>query len=170
MKYGAIILGLFIYLASAQGAQAQYDKYKALYIYNFTKRIDWPKDENNSDFIMGVLGKSEIVDHLKGFTQNKKVINQPIKVEQYLSEESMRDCDLLVITSRFKDLTPKLTEQFEKAPVLIITEEPGSEGDINFRETEKALLFEINPEQIRAKQLKVSQSLINLGIEIGNGT
>ena len=170
MKYGVIILGLFIYLASAQGVQAQYDKYKALYIYNFTKRIDWPKDENNGDFIMGVLGKSEIVDPLKGFTQNKKVINRPIKVEHYLSAENISNCDLLFITSRFKDLTPTLIEQYKNASVLIITEEPGSGGDINFRETEKALLFEIDPEQIREKQLKVSQSLINLGIEINNGT
>lgn len=170
MKYGIIILGLFIYLASAQGAQAQYDKYKALYIYNFTKRIDWPKEEKNGDFIMGVLGKSEIVNPLKGFTENKKVINRPIKVEQYLSAESINDCDLLFVTSRFKDLTPIITEQYKNAPVLIITDEPGSGGDINFRETEKSLLFEINPEQIRKKQLKVSQSLINLGIEVSNGT
>ncbi len=169
MKYGLIILGLFFFLASAQGAQDQYDKYKALYIYNFTKRIDWPKNEKNGDFIMGVLGKSEIVGHLKDFTQNKKVINRPIKVEHYLSAESINNCDLLVITSRFKDLTPALKEQYKDLPVLIITEEPGSGGDINFRETDKALLFEINPQQIKKKELKVSQSLINLGIEIDNG-
>ncbi len=170
MKYGVIILGLLFYLASAQGAQAQYDKYKALYIYNFTKRIDWPKDQNNGDFIMGVLGNNEIVEQLKGFTQNKKVVERPIRVEHYRSAESINRCDLLVITSRFKDLTPKLVDQYKDAPVLIITEQPGSEGDINFRETEKALLFEINPDKIREKQLKVSQSLINLGIKINNGT
>jgi|AntRauTorcE11898_2_1112593.scaffolds.fasta_scaffold01077_6 hypothetical protein len=170
MKNVLLVCSVILLLAVPARARAQYDKYKALYIYNFTKRIDWPDDQKNGDFIMGVMGKGNIVKHLKGFTQNKKVISQPIEVRQFQSSDAIDTCHLLFITDRYEDKTPVLVKKYADMPVLIITEASDSGGDINFMETEKALLFQINAKSIRSKNLKVSQSLINLGIEIDDGT
>lgn len=170
MKNVLLICSVFLLLAVSQETQAQYDKYKALYIYNFTKRIDWPEEKKEGDFIMGVLGRNNIVNHLKVFTQNRKVLNQPIEVRHYQSADAIDSCHLLFIAARYEPKIPMLVERFKEHPVLIITEKGDANGDINFVETEKALLFQINSESIRNKKLKVSQSLINLGIEIDDGT
>lgn len=149
---------------------AQYEKYKALYIYNFTKRIDWPENQKQGDFVIGVLGKGGIVNHLKEFTRNKKVINQSIVVRQFNNASNIDTCHLLFVTNKYREQIPLIVNSFRDSPLLIITETPGSAGCINFVETEKALLFEIDAARIRKKELKVSQSLINLGIETNNGT
>ena len=149
---------------------AQYEKFKALYIYNFTKRIDWPEEQKKGEFIMGVLGKGSIIKHLEEFTENRKVINQSIIVRQFDDINDTDSCHLLFITEKHKDKIPRVVNQYKDKPVLIVSDVPGSDASINFRETEKALLFEINAARIRNKNLKVSQSLINLGIEINNET
>ncbi|MDZ7776882.1 MAG: YfiR family protein [Bacteroidales bacterium] len=100
-----------------------------MYIYNFTKRIDWPDDQKNGNFIMGVMGKGNIVKHLKGFTQNKKVISQPIEVRQFQSADAIDTCHLLFITDRYEDKTPVLVKKYADMPVLIITETSDS-GEI----------------------------------------
>lgn len=170
MKNVLIICSLLFLIALPDKSVAQYEKYKALYIYNFTKRIDWPENHKQGDFVMGVLGKGEIVGHLKEFTQNKKVINQAIAVQQYQYASRIDTCHLLFITEKYREQIPDIVRKFKDYPILIITETPGSAGCINFLETEKALLFEINAARIRSKNLKVSQSLINLGIETNDGT
>jgi len=170
MKNVFVICSLLFFIALPDKSLAQYEKYKALYIYNFTKRIDWPENQKKGDFIMGVLGKGEIVGHLKEFTQNKKVINQSIVVRQFTNASSIDTCHLLFVTGKYREQIPHIVNNFNNFPLLLITETPGSAGCINFVETEKALLFEIDAARIRNKGLKVSQSLINLGIETNDGT
>lgn len=159
-----------ILLFSVKDSFAQYDKYKALYIYNFTKRIDWPESNKEGDFIIGVLGKSEIVDHLKNFTLNKKVIDQEIVIVQSNDISDLQNAHLLFITGKYNNQINQIVNLLIDKPVLIITDQHNAKGDINFVETSKELQFQINPEQIRNKNLKVSQSLIKLGTEIKNGT
>lgn len=38
---------------------------RANIIYHFTKYVNWPEFNSNSDFVIGVLGNSTIVDELK---------------------------------------------------------------------------------------------------------
>ena len=40
-------------------------KIKAVYIYNFTKYIEWPKEYREQIFVIGVLGESALFDELK---------------------------------------------------------------------------------------------------------
>lgn len=161
------IIGLLIFVLSIPGhASGQYDKFKALYLYNFTKRIDWPEKYKEGDFVMGVLGKTNITKHLKDFTKNKRVLNQPIKVENFTDYREIDTCHLLLITRNYSGELNKVIEHLAAKPTLVVTEKPGSPACINFKETKKALQFQINPRKIKEKNMKVSQSLINLGIEI----
>jgi len=161
------IIGVIVFMFSLNAhATGQYDKFKALYIYNFTKRIDWPEDYKKGEFIMGILGKSEITGHLKEFTKDRKVLDQSIRVVNYQSIQEIDSCHLLLVTEKYKSSLLGIISDFEQRPTLVISEVPDSPACINFKETKKALLFQINPGRIKSKKLKVSQSLINLGIEI----
>lgn len=39
-------------------AQDVNSKIKAIFIYNFTKYIEWPENQKQGDFVIGVLGNS----------------------------------------------------------------------------------------------------------------
>ena len=166
MKNLTLISILVLFLSLTSNATGQYDKFKALYIYNFTKRIDWPESYKEGDFVMGVLGKSAITGHLKEFTKNRKVLDQSIQVINYQNYKDIDTCHLLLITDAYAGDLSKVIDYLVSKPTLVITEEPDAPACINFKETQKSLHFQIDPHKIRNKQLKVSQSLINLGIEI----
>lgn len=161
------LIGIIVLMISTTcHATGQYDKFKALYIYNFTKRIDWPDSYKKGDFVMGILGKSEITNHLKDFTKNKKVLDQSIKVINYKNYQDIDTCHLLLVTAEYPGKLVNVIDHLVQSPTLVISEQPNAPACINFKETDKSLLFQINPKKIRDKKLKVSQSLINLGIEI----
>ncbi|MBR5642849.1 MAG: YfiR family protein [Salinivirgaceae bacterium] len=78
MKRSAlIILGL---IALSITAKAQDEKFKALFMYNFTKYIEWPQNKQSGDFVIGVIGNPAIVGELNAIAQRKTVGSQAIKI------------------------------------------------------------------------------------------
>ncbi len=145
-------------------ASAQYDKYKALYIYNFIKLIDWPADNSEKEFVIGIIGDLEVEAELSRITKNKKVINREIKVVGVGLNDEMSDLQVLFISKSLAESTFKLERELNGKPVLLITEHKREKAAINFVESEASLLFEIDPSAIEKQGLKVSKTLIELGI------
>ena len=57
-------------------------KFKALFLYNFTKYFDWPAEKKTEKFIIYVVGKSDaLVSELKNLAGKKKVGEQDIEVK-----------------------------------------------------------------------------------------
>jgi len=59
---------------------AQNYKMHAVFIYSFTRYVQWPDAYNQGDFEILVLGDSTILDELKAMAQAKKVGDRVIKV------------------------------------------------------------------------------------------
>ncbi|MEA3503617.1 MAG: YfiR family protein [Bacteroidota bacterium] len=164
----SILIGLCLIFSTLLSTplQAQYAKYKALYVYNFTKRIDWPENNKKGDFIIGIFGESKITEHLEHISKKKKVLNQPIIIKKYNSIEKIDFCHILFITKEQSKKLNIINVHLAGKATLTISEKKNDEACINFIENNKALLFQINPQMIRKRRMKLSQSLINLGIEI----
>ncbi len=57
-------------------------KIKAVYIYNFTKYIEWPADYQASDFTIAILGENQsLYNELTNMSKVKKVDNKPFKIK-----------------------------------------------------------------------------------------
>jgi len=162
------LFSFFILLGSlySKPAQAQYAKYKALYIYNFTKRIDWPEENKKGNFIIGVYGKSDITQYLINISKKKKVLNQPIEVKTFHSTNDIEYCHIILIPKEQSKKINEINKYIRNKATLSISEKKDERTCINFIENNKTLSFQINSEMIRKKHMKLSQSLINLGIEI----
>ena len=50
------------------------DKLKAVFIYNFTKYIQWANNDTSGTFKIGVIGDSEIIIPLKKIGENITII------------------------------------------------------------------------------------------------
>ncbi len=136
MKKLSILITLFISISIC--CNAQVPKLQSIFIYNFTKYIEWPASYTSGNFIIGVLGQSPLTKELNNLSKTKKVLNQPI------------------VINKFKNIS-----------TLIITEKKGMAkqgAGINFVIVNNKQKFELNKANISKYNLKVSPNLINLAI------
>ena len=56
---------------------------KALFIYNFTKHIEWPKDKSVDHFVIGVIGNTPVYDKLSEIVKDRKIKNRTAEIRRY---------------------------------------------------------------------------------------
>jgi hypothetical protein len=140
-------------------AYAQNYKQYTLFIYSFTKYIQWPEAYNQGDFEIHVMGESPIFDDLKTMAQLKKVGERPIKLVKIAGPADIKKCNILFVSA---DQSAKLAEVLQKVntqSVLVITEQTGlgSQGScINFITKDGKLTFELNQSALTKQNLKAS--------------
>lgn len=163
---------LFILLYALMGlhkAGAQDEMFKALFMYNFTKDIEWPPSHRTGEFVVAVLGSSAIVDELNKIAAAKKVGSQPIVVRKINSVAEISKCNMLFITpGKSNELSAAVSATSGKS-VLIITDKEGmakAGSCINLVKVDGKQKFEINPKAIAGQGLKVTSFLTSLGITV----
>lgn len=166
LKHFFLFLALFFLTLVSQ---AQKYNYYQIFMYNFTRYIQWPSADQNASFVIGVLGNSEIVQELQNMAQIKKVNGHSISIAVYNSVDEIGNCQMLFIpegkSKSMEDVLAKIGSQ----STLIITEKPGlgAEGSgINFIVQDGKLRFELNKTATDRANLKVSGELSKLAILI----
>lgn len=151
----------------SNSASAQEFNYKvnAMYIYYFTKYIDWP-DYPGSDYLtIGVLGNSPVTDQLKIIIAGKKAGSIPIIIRRIEISEVKR-CQIIVVSKSESPVMRQVQEATRNLPVLIVAEKQGLikkgaticiyiDDEDNFKTK-----FEISKENIQARKLKVANELL----------
>src|SRR5688572_7974475 len=89
-----VVIFLALYCESALG---QNYKMHTVFIFSFTRYIQWPDAYNNGDFEIMVLGDSPIVDDLKSMAQVKKVGERNIKITKIKAPSEIRKCNILFV-------------------------------------------------------------------------
>ncbi|RLD62286.1 MAG: YfiR family protein [Bacteroidetes bacterium] len=170
MKKSRFILFIFLFLSlTTSKVFSQEIKFKAIFIYNFTKHFEWPPNAKTGDFVIGVVGKSQLYDKLSQMTTGKKAGNQPIVVKKFRSTKELTQCHILFI-SEFNSGTNSMKTALAKIgnfPTLIVTEKEGmayKNAAINFVIKDQKMQFEMNTSNIAKCGLKVSKYLQNLAI------
>jgi hypothetical protein len=74
----------FVLLTKGFSQTADY-KFHSVFIYNFTKYIQWPATQQSGDFVIAVMGNSPVFDELSKITANKTVGTQKIVVKKFNS-------------------------------------------------------------------------------------
>lgn len=150
---------------------AQDAKYKALFVYNFTKHIEWPASAKTGDFIIGVVGNNDVFNNISTIASGKKAGSQNIIVKKFKSVDLVTDCHILFVgmgqsnASKFEIIQTKITGK----NTLIVTERAGmaKKGSvINFVVQEGKIKFELNKANAAKYKLSISSYLENLAIII----
>jgi hypothetical protein len=148
---------------------AQNYKMHTVFIFSFTRYIQWPDAYNGGDFEIIVMGESPIVEELKAMAQVKKVGDRSIKITRINSPSEIRKCNILFIpgaqSSQISEILTKVTTQ----SILVVTEEPGlgaKGSNVNFITRDGKLAFELNQAAASKQGLKVSNELSRLAILI----
>jgi len=154
-----------LYTFFAKG-QTDIPQAQAMFIYNFTRLIDWPN--KSGDFIIGVIGNNEVFDALSNYTQGKKVGLQNIVVRQFKEPTDITPCHILFVGfSKTKSLT-EILKIVNDNHILIITEKTGAiqmGSAINFVIVGDKLKFEIKIDNATKYGLKVSSKLAEMAVK-----
>lgn len=168
MMRKTILLALFMCLFIRPG-YSQGDKFKALFIFNFTKHIEWGGDYKNGDFVIAVLGNSEVFNSLQSIGQTKTVGSQPIKVIKVNSPSEAGKCNIFYVPTNKSSEIDATIEKFKNTSTLVVTD--GVNGCakgacINLLLVDGKQKFEVSKANVQKQNLKVSTGLLNLGIAL----
>ncbi len=166
MKKKLTVLVMLVLTLSLTGQQSMF---KALFMFNFAKYIEWPNLSNQNEFVIGVYGNDDIVTELKKLASSKKINNKSIVVKSVKSPSEVSNAQLFFIPESKSGNISEVVSFFNNKPTLIVSEKKGACADgtaINYTLLEGKLKYEICRKNIESHQLKVDQKLISLGIEV----
>ncbi len=149
-------------------AQTNFYKLHALFIYNFIKNIQW---QNVGDkFLIGVYGSDNAVKVLKENLKNKKMGTKNIEVVRVNSPADASECEVIYAPKSSKAKIIDFINGSNPQGKLFVTEDDLTKNgaSISFIIQNSKLRFKINKNKIDDAGLKVSNSLLSLGI-IVNG-
>lgn len=167
-----IIPCLFVFVAAAGFSakpQTKAEEYnlKAAFLYNFTRYIEWDGYTSNSEFVIGIVGTSDIQEALKDIADSKSVDGKKIIIRKFNSPDEIGNCHILFISRN----TPyTLTELFVNIPdkgTLVVSEKENfaeQGAAINFIIVNESLKFEMNINTLNSAGLKVSSQLLKLAV------
>lgn len=163
------MFGFLALFTAHANAQILDPKYEALFIYNFTKYIDWPRTDGHSDFIIGILGNGDIVSEMQQMVVLRTVGDRKIVVKIFEKPENIEHCHLLFITKKFSGSLQAARTKLKGMSTLYITESPGmaqNGADINFIGKVNKVSFEINTKFLNENKLNIANTLFRLADKI----
>ncbi|MCX6292222.1 MAG: YfiR family protein [Bacteroidetes bacterium] len=162
----AILFLGFISFAGASVFQTDY-KFESIYIYSFTKYLEWPEGTVKDQFVIGAYSYSPIMQDLMTATTGKKSGNATIVVRVVNSTDELESCQMLFIPSEKENELMQLSKIAASKHILLITEGKNTlqkGAAINLVHVDGKLKFEINESVIKKSGLKVSSQLLSLAI------
>lgn len=150
-------------------AHGQNEKFKALFMYNFTKYIEWPASARSGDFVIGVLGNSTLTEELKTIASKQKVGTQNIIIKTFSNADEIDNCQILYLPASKSSQIATVLAKLGGKSTLVIGDKAGlaSQGaGINYIMDGDKLKYEINKSSIEKKGLTVSSALLALGVVV----
>jgi hypothetical protein len=167
-KLTVIVLVALMQVSFVSATNQLKDKVYAVFIMNFARNIEWPKEKTTGDFVIGVVNYPAVASQLKNVAlQSKNVRNQPIIIKEFSSASDAGFCHILFIPESEAASFPSVLSKLQNAPTLIITEKEGlakKGSGINFLMVDGKLKFELNNNSIEKRGLKPSEDLQRFGI------
>ncbi len=166
-KIFLLVVFLSVGLMNHLYAQANDYRIHAVFLYNFTKYVQWPTANQAGDFVIGVVGNSPIYDELTKIMTGKTAGSQKIVIKKFKNADDVGSCHMLFVPSNisFESVQAKLSGK----PTLLITEKPGlaqKGSNINFVIKDNKWRFELNENSTRSSGLKVASELAKLAITV----
>ncbi len=144
-------------------------KIKAVFIYNFTKYIEWPQSYKEGEFTIGIIGETSLYSELIKMTETKKVANQTLEVKKFTSTTDVTKCHILYVSKEKSQSLTDILKKVKNNSTLIVTEESGlvdKGSGINFIIKDNRQKFELNKSNVERYKLKVSSNLEALAFTV----
>ena len=119
----------------------------------------------NGNFIIGVLGGSNLYQELIKQYSTRTIGKQPIEVRKLPRTADLERCHMLFIGRTELALVPEIFKRMKDQPTLVVTEYEGGMEDgavVNFVKVDNLLKYELSMANARKHGLVVGLTLKNL--------
>ncbi|MBS1488735.1 MAG: YfiR family protein [Bacteroidetes bacterium] len=157
------LIGISVGMAWGQATNYQT---VTLFVYSFTKFVQWPEEVNTGDFEIVVLGNSPVFAELKTMSEKKKVGSRAIQLSKIAGPSEFKKGHILYVSTEWLSKYSEVAGKVGDLPTLIITEHATgtNKGDINFIHKDGKLAFEINSPNLTKHRLKASAELVRFAV------
>jgi hypothetical protein len=145
---------------------AQNEKFKAMFIYNFIKYVEWPAGSSGSTFVITIVGDSPIKSELESIAGLKKVGTATLEIKKVNTVAEIGNSEIIYLPASKKKLLPDVVSKAHGKPILVVSDEASGEFGINFIEMDGKLKFQVAKSRIEAHSLRVNSTLLSLGIPV----
>ncbi len=151
----------------AQAQENNIYRLQSLFLYNFTKHVKWENTEG-STFTVGIFGNQDAYNEIRNNLGDKMVWGNKINVIQINSSADISKCHIAYLPKSNKKKLTDLIALSDYKNTLIVTEEDMVQDGaaISFVFQEQKMNFKISKDKIEQAGLKVSSSLISIGIPV----
>jgi len=168
-KYLPVILFVLFnnILIQTTYSQASISQAQSIFIYNFTRMIEWPADRSSGSFTIGVYGSSDMFSELKSYTSGKNVGNQSILIKKLNSVDEMEGLHILFVAFGKTKEMAEILKKIGDNSTMIICEKNGSleqGATINFVVIEDKLRYEVKTATAKKIGLKFNAYLETMSI------
>ncbi len=144
-------------------AQANVYKIHSLFMYNFTKHIQWSEDVGDT-FTIGVYGSNTALAEVRSNFSGKKFSGKDFRVINIAGLGDVKTSDMVYFPKSNKNRILNLFEEVDKSNTLFVSEEDLIEYGIpiSFVIRNNKLAFKVSRKNLESVGLKISSSLLSL--------
>lgn len=170
LRYKLVLLLPLIFCAAApQQRDADKDTtaiLQANYLYNIAKLVEWKDAEmRNGNFIIGVIGGTNLYQELIKQYSTRTIGKQPIEVRKLPRTSEVERCHILFVGRNDLALLPDIYKRMQGKPTMVVTEYAGALEDgavVNFVRVDNLLKYELSLANAQKHGLVVGLTLKNL--------
>ena len=147
-------------------------KLESMFVFSFTKYIEWPTEKQAGNFIIGVFGDSPLTEELNKFIGTKHVGDRSITVRVVHTMEEIAGCHILFIPVTQSGKLWEICAATKGKPTLIVAEKSGlikkGAGICLFldEDDDYKTKFELNKITINENGMLVSTNLMQLAYHL----
>lgn len=138
-------------------------------VFNFTKYVQWPDQDQPGEFIIGVVGNEDVFKTLSTWYTGKTKGHKTYVIKKFANAAEVTDCSVVYIDKSKSGEFEAINSKVKGKGTLIVTDRHGlgAKGScINFKTVDEKLRIELNQKAIETANLKVSSALTSMAILI----
>lgn len=168
-KIKALILVALLTSGSVFAQERPIHEVYSMMVYNFTRYVQWPNEAGAGEFVIGVVGNSEVYNTLNAWYGGKARGTRTYAIKKFNSAAEISDCHVLYIDKTKSAEFDAISTKVKGKGTLVITDKNGlgaKGSSINFKTVDNKLKFELNQKAVESSNLKVAGSLASMAILI----
>jgi hypothetical protein len=163
----ALLLTTFTKTNIAQSTTEEY-QVKAVFLYNFSRFVDWPENSFNSPnapFVVGVIGGDPFGYFLEETVKGEVVHNHVMTIHHFQDLSEIDNCHILYINYKDPDQIKKTLDAVNGKNILTVNDNSNfvrMGGMIQFYTEMNKIKLMINSAAIKQSQLEISSKLMRV--------
>ncbi|MDX2476589.1 MAG: YfiR family protein [Gammaproteobacteria bacterium] len=167
-----IVLGATVLPVLADNTLDDERLLKAVFIFNFAKLTQWPKNtwqHRDDPFNLCIAGSDQLASDLR-YLSGKNIKARPVVIKPSINQQDMATCHLLYVASSEQEQYEGILAALDNQPILTVSSISGfvkNGGIIELYTENNRTRFLIHQRNSKTKGLQISSRLLSLANVIG---